>query len=81
MTATCFKRTSWSSARPLASPHNCSVVMNGADSGDTEEVDGVMYTSDTSNDKYLDANFSSIEAVVKECDENFNSEEFYQMLS
>ena len=55
--------------------------MNGADSGDTEKVDGVMYTFDTSNDKYLDANFSSIEAAVKECDENFNSEEFYQMLS
>ena len=53
------------------------MVMNGADSGDTEEVDGVMYTFDTSNDNYLDANFSSIEAAVKECEENFNSEEFY----
>ena len=51
--------------------------MNGADSGDTEKVDGVMYTFDTSNDNYLDANFSSIEAAVKECEENINSEEFY----
>ena len=62
---------------PLASPHNYSMVMNGADSRDTEEMDSVMYTFDTSTDNCLNANFSTIEAAVKDCEENFNSQEFY----
>ena len=51
--------------------------MNGADSGDTEEVDGVMYTFDTSTDNCLDANLSTIKAAVKNCEENLNSQEFF----
>ena len=65
------------SCAPLASPHNRSLVMNGVDGGDTEEVDGVMYTFDTSTDNCLNANFSTIQAAVKDCEENFNSQEFY----
>ena len=53
---------------PLSSPHNYSMVMNGADSGDTEEVDGVMNTFDTSTDNCLDAKYSTIEAAVEYCD-------------
>ena len=62
---------------PLSSPHNYSMVMNGADSGDTEEVDGVMNTFDTSTDNCLDAKYSTIEAAVEYCDKNFNSQEFF----
>ena len=40
-------------------------------------VDGVMYTFDTSTDNCLKANFFTIKAAVKDCEENFNSQEFY----
>ena len=62
---------------PLALPHNYSMVINGADTEDTVGLVSLMYSFDTSSDNCLNANYSTIEAAIKDCGENFNYQEFY----